>query len=140
MSLIDLPTAKAHLRVEANYPDEQVESKLLAAESMVAQFLNRRIYATAEVLTAAVAAVPATLTAAGSAYEAALEAAADIEDASTQEAAQEYACRVYSAAKTDARETYSGIVINKAIETAILLVTANLFENRGDDPSIGGFP
>ena len=132
MSLIDLPTAKAHLRVDADYPDEQVSIYLNAAERAVAEFLNRRIYATQQELDTAIEDVPAALTAASEAYETALEAAADIEDATTQEMAKERAERVFAAAKTAARETYDGLVVNDAIKAGILLMAASLHENRGD--------
>lgn len=140
MSLIDLAIAREHLRVDADYPESQVAIYLNAAERLVAEFLNRRIYADDATLAAAVAAVPASITAASDAYDAAMETAADIEDAATQEAAEEYAERVYERAKAAARETYDGIVINEAIEAAILLTMTSLHENRGDDPALAGLP
>ena len=56
MSIIALTTAKAHLRLESDYPDDQVQGKLDAAESSAAQFLNRRIFEDQDALNAAVAA------------------------------------------------------------------------------------
>lgn len=132
MSIITLTTAKAHLRVEEDYPDDQVQGKLDAAESMAAQFLNRRIFADAEALQTAIAAVPADLTAAGTAYQSALEAADAIEDDVAKCAAQHYANQAYRDAQTAAFETYAGVVINPQIETAMLLSLGNLFENRQD--------
>jgi len=140
VSLIDLPTARAHLRVDPDYPEAQVAIYLNAAERLVAEFLNRRVYADDAALVAAVGAVPAALTAARAAYDAALEAASDIEDSATQEAARDYACRTYERAKSLARETYDGVVTNEAIEAAILLTMTNLHENRGDDPALAGLP
>jgi hypothetical protein len=140
VSLIDLPTARAHLRVEDDYPEAQVALYLNAAERLVAEFLNRRVYADDATLAAAVTAVPGALTAASTSYEAAIEAASDIEDAATQTAAKEYAERVYMTAKTAARETYAGIVINEAIEAAILLTMTSLHENRGDDGTPPAMP
>jgi Phage gp6-like head-tail connector protein len=130
VSLIDLPTAKAHLLVEADYPDAQVAGYLSAAERAVAEFLNRRIYAAQDALDAAIADVPASVSAASSAYKAALEAAAQIEDATAQEMATEHAERAFSAAKAAARETYDGIVMNDAIKVGILIVLAHLSEER----------
>jgi hypothetical protein len=132
MSLIDLPSAKAHLRVASDYPDAQVSVYLGAAESMAAQFLNRNIYADPAALTAAVAAVPAALIAAGVAYEAAIEAAADIVDTVAQAAAVEYAEAVYAAAQDSARRTRAGIVIDDMIRAGALLILGHLFENRED--------
>lgn len=140
MSLIDLPTARGHLRVDPDYPEAQVALYLNAAERLVAEFLNRRVFADDAELVAAVIAVPAAVTAASAAYDTALEAAADIEDDATQRAAREHACRAYARAKTAARETYDGIVVNEAIEAAILLTMTSLHENRGDDPALAGLP
>jgi hypothetical protein len=132
VSIIALPTAKAHLRLESDYPDDQVQGKLDAAESAAAQFLNRGIFKDAEALETAVAAVPAALVAASAAYQAALAAAGEIEDSVARCAAEAYACRVYRAAQMAASETYAGIVINPQVEAAILLTLGHLFENRQD--------
>lgn len=130
MSLIALNDAKAHLRLESDYPDEQVQGKLDAAESSAAQFLNRRIFVNPDALASAIAAVPATLVAAGTAYKDAMAAAASIEDGVARCAAEKHALRVYREAQTAAEETYAGIVINAQIEAAILLMLGHLFENR----------
>lgn len=140
MSLIDLPTARAHLRVEDDYPEAQVALYLNAAERLVAEFLNRRIYADADLLATAVAGVPAALTTASTAYDTAREVAYDIEDATTQEHALTYAERVFTEAKRLARETYAGIVINETLEAAILLTMTSLHEHRGDDGTVPGLP
>lgn len=132
MTIIDLAVARAHLRLEDDYPADQIEPKLEAAESAAAQFLNRQIFVDDATLQAAVAAVPADLTAAGTAYRDACEAAQAIEDDVARCAALEYACKVYRDAQTAARETYAGIVINSQIEAGILLTLGHLFENRQD--------
>ena len=132
MSVITLATAKAHLRLESDYPDAQVQGKLDAAELSAAQFLNRRVFANDAALTAAVGAVPAALVAAGTAYQAALTTAGEIEDSVARCAAEGHALRVYRDAQTLASETYAGIVINPQIEAAILLTLGHLFENRQD--------
>ena len=132
MSVITLATAKAHLRLESDYPDDQAQGKLDAAERMAAEFLNRRVYQNDAALTAAVAAVPAALVAAGAAYQAALTAAEAIDDCVAERAAKGYALRAYRDAQTLACETYAGIVINPQIEAAILLTLGHLFENRQD--------
>jgi hypothetical protein len=132
MSLIDLPTAKAHLRVASDYPDVQVAGPLGAAEMMAAKFLNRNIYADQTALNAAIAAVPAALIAAGVAYEAAMTAAEAIDDAIAQDAAEEYASYVYAEAQDSARRTRAGIVIDDMIRAGALLILGHLFANRED--------
>ena len=132
MSVITLAAAKAHLRLPSDYPDDQVQGKLDAAERMAAEFLNRRVYADAGALTAAITAVPAALVAAGAAYQAALTAAEAIDDCVAERAAKGYALRAYRDAQNAACETYAGIVINPQIEAAMLLTLGHLFENRQD--------
>ena len=137
MSLIDLPTAKAHLRLESDYPDEQVQGKLDAAEKAAAQFINRRVFVDAASLNTAILAVPASLTAAGTAYADAITAADAIEDHGARCAAREYACEVYRQARTAAWETYAGISKQDVerwplFEAGALLILGHLFENRQD--------
>ena len=45
MSIIDIDVARAHLRLEPDYPAQQVQPYLDAAEDAARQFLNRRIFA-----------------------------------------------------------------------------------------------
>jgi hypothetical protein len=132
MSLIDLPSAKAHLRVASDYPDAQVSVYLNAAETMAAQFLNRNVYADQTALDAAVAAVPAALIAAGVTYDAAIDAAELIEDDVASDAAAQYAEDVYAAAQDSARRTRAGIVIDDMVRAGVLLILGHLFENRED--------
>lgn len=132
MSIVDLSTAKAHLRLEDDYPDSQVLPKLEASERMAAEFLNRRIYGADSELATAVSGVPTALVAAGAAYQVALTTADAIDDEVARCAAQGYARRVYREAQAAAGETYAGIVINQQIEAAILLTLGHLFENRQD--------
>lgn len=132
MAIIDLDVARAHLRLEDDYPEEQIEPKLAAALSAAAQFLNRRIFEDVAALDTAIAAVPAALTAAGVAHQTACEAAGAMEDYVASCAAHAHADRVYKTARVTARETYEGIVINPQIEAAILLTLGHLFENRQD--------
>ena len=54
MALVEMAQAKAHLRVDEDYPDDQLSIYLGAAEEQAQEFLNRRVYATAELLAAAV--------------------------------------------------------------------------------------
>lgn len=132
MSVIALAAAKAHLRLESDYPDDQVQGKLDAAEQMAAEFLNRRLFADADALTDAVAELPTALVAAKIAYDAALVTADLIADCVAQRAAKSYALRAYRDAQTVACETYAGIVMNPQIEAAVMMTLGHLFENRQD--------
>lgn len=58
MNLVSLDEARFHLRVEPDYPAEQIALYLAAAEEAAEQFLNRRVFASQPELDAAVAADP----------------------------------------------------------------------------------
>lgn len=132
MALIDLVQAKAHLRLEPGYPDDQVEIYLSAAELSVQQFLNRKVYASQNDLEGALEGVLPGLEAASEAYIAAMDEALVIEDYTLRCAEIEYAKQQFENAKVQAFEIRRGIVINDSIKVAILLVLGNLFENRED--------
>lgn len=129
MPIIDLPTAKHHLRLELDYPDEQVLGSLEGAEGRAAQFLNRAIFASEATQATAVALVPAKLQAASEAYLAARGVAAAA-DASVRDVLSDQAERSFCEARNAARETLAGIVINADIRSAVLLLLAHLYDNR----------
>jgi len=132
VSLIDLPTAKAHLRVDDDFPDELVDPYLRAAEIAAQEFLNRRVFSTAGDLAAAIAAVPAQMAAATAARDAALEVAGELEDATERADAIEFAEDVYRLARVRARETRYGIVLDELVQTGVLMIFGHLYENRQD--------
>lgn len=128
--LTSLPTAKLHLRVDGTEEDTLLAVYIGAAEASAAEFLNRAVFADQTALDAAVAAVNAALVAAGTAYETALTAAAAITDEVARTAAEAYAEDVYARAQTAAAETRAGMVINSAVQAAILLTLGHLYANR----------
>lgn len=132
MSLIDLPTAKAHLRLDDDFPDELVDPYLMAAEMAAQEFMNRLVFATEADLAAAIAGVPEKLSAAGIAYREAMEAAQAMDDMAVQCRAEAGAQFRYFQANELARATYSGIVMNDLIKAAMLLILGHLYENRQD--------
>ncbi|WP_219209454.1 head-tail connector protein [Variovorax boronicumulans] len=133
MALIELPAAKAHLRLDDDYPDDQVQPYLDAAELSASTFLNRAVFATQGELDEAVAAVPAALIAAGEVYDAAMLVANEIGNPVARCAARDFACRVYTEAQAKALETRCGIVVNSMIQAGILLILGHLFENRQEN-------
>lgn len=54
MSLITLNEAKLHLRVDHDYDDSDIQLKLDAAEEQAINFLERKVYATADDLNSAI--------------------------------------------------------------------------------------
>lgn len=130
--LVNLTTARQHLRVEDDYPEAQITPYLAGAEASAGDFLNRRIFASAGDLAAAIALLPVALNDATAAFEQALDDADDITDPCAREAARADALQVLRQVQDVARETRLGIVINPAIEAAILLTLGHLHENRED--------
>ena len=140
MPLVDVATAKRELRVTHNSEDADLLRKLTTAQEMAEAFLGRRVYETQEALDTAVAAAPAALAAASSAYDLALETARAL----TVEAERTLGETVAVEAYRDAGETYRmamrGMVVNESVRTGILLITAALWEHRGDEVELEGVP
>lgn len=132
MPILTTDEAKIHLRLEFDYPDEQLAGKVAAAELRAAHFLNRAIFADAAALAAAVNNVPVSLVAAGVSYRAAIDAADAQTDAVARSMLRESAERGYEHAQDAARETLAGIVVTDDIRAAILLIVGHLFENVAD--------
>jgi len=131
--IITLDAARQHLRLEDDYPPEQLQVYVAAAWRSAERFLNRRIYATPEDHTAAILKVPAALAAAIGARDAALRAA-DLEvDAESQRDAREYAEQVLKEARSAAAEIRRGIVADYDVVAAILLILGHLFANREEN-------
>lgn len=128
--MLSLAAAFAHLRVEQDFPSEQVQPYLNAAELAAARFMNRRVFADQASLNAAIGEVPDDLISAGVAYAAANNAAAAMTDLVAQRFAADFAASRYQAAQIVSRETYAGIVLDDLISAGILLVLGHLFENR----------
>lgn len=130
--LVDLSAAKAHLRLEADYPDAQVEPYLDAAIEAAEHYLNCNVFATQAALDLALDAMPVSLAVAQATYNAAVLAAVSVTDATLKQATLEVACARLEAARRSASWTLAGVVLRPAIRSAILLTLAHLFANRSD--------
>lgn len=132
MPVITLDQARAHLRVEADYPAEQIQAYIAGAEDAAAQYLNRSVFADADAQTAALNGLPAALAAAQAAYDATVAAAAAIEDPVARQATIEVAqVRLVSVRSSTARDL-NGTVSNPSIVAACLLTVGHLYANRTD--------
>lgn len=130
MSLVTLADAKAHLRVEEAGEDTLIQAYVNAAELFAVNYLGRNVYADQAAMNTALSGVAAALSAATTAYVAAVEAAASIASDVESGIAMDVADQAYQAAQQTAKRTYSGIVLNDAIKSAILLIVGHLFLNR----------
>ena len=61
MAILTIEKARAHLRVDDDYPESQILDYLEAAEDAAQEFMNRRVFSTTEALTDAVLAGTAGL-------------------------------------------------------------------------------
>lgn len=132
MPVITLDQARAHLRVEADYPAEQIQAYIAGAETAAANYLNRTVFANADARTTALDALPTALAAAHAAYDAAVAAAAAIEDPVARQATLDVARTRLSEAQASALRDMNGIVSNPSIVAACLLTIGHLYANRTD--------
>lgn len=150
MSLVTLVQAKAQGRITWASEDTLLQAYIDAAEMHAMRFLNRNVYADGAALTAAVAAVPAALATAKAAYDAAYAAWQQMGMSSqptydpiyyprnTQSTSMNDLAAIaweklnadWDAAKTAARMTYAGMVVNAAFVQAVVLLVAGWAVNR----------
>lgn len=132
MPVITLDQARAHLRVEADYPGEQIQAYIAGAEDAAAQYLNRTVFADAGAQAAALDALPAALAAAKAAYDATVAAAAAIEDPVARQATIDVARVRLAGEQSLAARNLNGTVSNPSIVAACLLTVGHLYANRTD--------
>lgn len=119
MSIIPIDVAMQH--VYADEADQaQVERKLSAAIESAEQYIGRRIYATADELSAA------RVSAAAKLPEVVKVAIVPMLDEYTTQMMRE----VNEEAKYELTMQLRGIVVNDALETGILLILGDLYANR----------
>lgn len=128
--MITLDQARAQVRVESDYPADQLQPAIDGAVDAAQAYLNRQVYADAAALSAARGAHLAAVSAAVAGYSSALAVAESIEGEIERAAAVRLADAVYREAVTDAVRCVHGIVVNASIRSAILLTIGHLFANR----------
>ena len=129
-SLVTLDQAKAQGRITWTSEDTLLQSYIDAAERHAMRFLNRNVYADSTALAAAIAAAPTALATAKAAYDAAYAAwqlmdAGDLADLALDKLNYDWA-----AAKTAARMTYFGMIVNATFVQAVVLLVAGWAVNR----------
>lgn len=130
MSLLTLAEARAQCRVEDDYPAEQLQPYMDAADDAAAAYLNRTIYADQAALDTARDAVPATLGTAQDDYDSAVDAADAIANTAQQQASLDLAAVKLAEAQHAAGRTLYGVVVNDSIKSAVRLILGHLFANR----------
>ena len=130
MSLLTIAEARAQCRVEDDYPNEQLQPYMDAADDAAAAYLNRAIYADQGALDTARDAVPASLGAAQDDYDTAAAAAGAIENDAEAQATLDVAAAKLADARQSAARTINGIVVDASIKAVIRLTLGHLFTNR----------
>lgn len=132
MSFVQLAEAKLHLRVDSADEDALIGVYITAAEQMAIALLDRGVYADGTALGVAKAAAPGELDTAIAAYESAMAAAEALADETAKAAAIQTAGNGLLRAKVAYRQAMDGMVVNEAINAAVLLIVGHLYVNRED--------
>lgn len=132
MSLLTLDEARDQCRVESDYPAEQLQPYIDAAEAAAAAYLNRNVYADDAAVEDAQDGVTQAIADASAAYTAAQTVAASMTDPAQRRVALALACARFDLAKLDATRTIHGVAANAAILAAVRLLLGHLFANRED--------
>ena len=132
MSLVTLESAKLHLRVDGTDEDSLIAVYITAAEQTAVSLLDRGVYADGTALGVAKAAAPGELDTAIAAYESAIAAAEALTDETAIAAAIQTAGNDLLRAQVAHRQAMDGMVVNEAIQAAVLLIVGHLFANRED--------
>jgi len=124
--------AKQHLRLIGDDGAADLALKVAAAEQAAVNYLDRAVYADQDALDAALALIPALLAADKAAAVAAEAAAQLIADGELRGLEEDYAIEKYVQARFAAGRIRRGLVINSAIQSAMLLILGDLWESRED--------
>jgi hypothetical protein len=131
MNVISIDVAIQHLRADDDDP-AFIQGLLDAAEGAAADYMNRNFYADQEQLDAARASVLDLRLNARAAYTAAMETAGLVQDVDSSTAAANDAERAFKEAFSQATAIARGIVLNRTIQAACLLILGHLYTNRED--------
>lgn len=132
MSILTIADAIAQCRLPDDYPPEQLQPYMDAADEAATAYLNRAVYADAGALAGAQDSTPQAVADAYHAFSDALAAANAMGDPNQSQAAIAVAQARLNDATQAADRTVRGIVANAAIVAAVRLLMAHLFANRED--------
>lgn len=133
MPILTANEARAHCRLDDDYPIEQLQPYIDGAERHVIAYLNRSVFADLAALNAAQEALAEGLGQAYDARQSAIQAAESVENPAQRKAMIELAEKRYIDAQLQATRVMHGIVADGTIRAAMLLTLGNLFAHRETD-------
>jgi hypothetical protein len=131
MSVISIETAIEHLRAE-NDDRALIQGLLDASEGVASAYMARSIYITQEALNAARVLAPTLRGQARASYAVAIGSVGLVQDFETRESILSDADHVLNESLNMADAMVRGVVLNKTIEAACLLILGHLYTNRED--------
>jgi len=131
MPVIDIEKAKTHLRVDDDAGDD-VAIKLASAIDIAEQYLNRKVYESAQSLKDAKITIPTLVNEAMQQYGESIANAEGIFDHSFRKSAIDAAQSNKNDALRMVRMIELGIAINPSLEIGILMLLGHLYANRED--------
>lgn len=130
MAIVSLAQARAHVRVEADYPAEQLQAAIDGAQDAAQTYLNRAVYEDGAALAAARGGYAEAMGVAARVRDAAFAEAVFIDDPVERTASIGLAKLQYREAVAAADRCIHGIVVNPSIQSAVLLIVGHLYANR----------
>lgn len=131
MPVINIETAKTHLRVDDDTGDD-VLLKLESAIDSAEQYLNRKVFESLEALQTERNKVADLIVSAQAGYNQSIASANLISDWEYRNILKDTAKNNKKTAMRNIRMIESGIVINPSIEIGILMILGHLYANRED--------
>jgi hypothetical protein len=129
MALLTPDECIAHCRADPS--DAALLAKMLAgAESAVAGYLNRAVFANQDELLAAQDGLPQAAGDAQDAYDAAMAAAAGLPNSAARRMGEDLATERLKEAKIGFQRVLFGMVATPRIDSAVRLTLGNLYANR----------
>lgn len=132
MPIVTLEAAREHLRVEPDYPAEQIQPYINTAQAAAEQHLRRALFATPAEVDAAIALAPSKLLAAAAQRDEALTAADAMPSQEVAALLKAAAHQRYADAVEACQLTLAATAVTPEVMNAVLLLLTHFFNNRSE--------